>query len=166
MWHVYTNKPIMHLEPFPDAGPTEIGNDVWIGNGACIMGGIKIGDGAIVATNAVVTKDVPPYAIVGGVPAKVIRYRFDETTIKELLDLKWWEYDMADLGNVPWSNVRSAIKMIKRAKDSIKPWKPNIITGKEMFAYSSRCLFFMEWSKHALRIKLFGVWLIHHVFTM
>ena len=56
-----------------ETAPTSIGNDVWIGNGACIMGGLKIGDGAIIGTNAVVTKDVPPYAIVGGVPAKIIR---------------------------------------------------------------------------------------------
>ena len=59
------------------------------------MEGVTIGDGAVVAAGAIVTKDVPPYAIVGGVPAKVIKYRFDEETIKKLLELKWWEKDQA-----------------------------------------------------------------------
>lgn len=70
---------------------TVIGNDVWIGAGAVILGGIKIGDGAIIAAGAVVTKDVPPYAVVGGVPAKLIRYRFEEAEIKALLEIKWWD---------------------------------------------------------------------------
>lgn len=67
-----------------------IGNDVWIGNDVRIIGGITIGDGAIVGLGAVVTKDVPPYAIVGGVPAKIIRYRFEQDKIEELLRDKWW----------------------------------------------------------------------------
>lgn len=67
-----------------------IGNDVWIGEGVTIKGGIRIGDGAIVAMNACVTKDVPPYAIVGGVPAKIIRYRFNEDQIRKLQLIRWW----------------------------------------------------------------------------
>ena len=70
-----------------------IGNDVWIGYGANILGGITVGDGAIIAAGALVTKDVPPYAIVGGIPAKVLRYRFDEEKINYLLKLQWWNKD-------------------------------------------------------------------------
>lgn len=69
-----------------------IGNDVWIGYDAIILSGVTIGDGAIIGARAVVTKDVPPYTIVGGVPAKTIRKRFDEKTIKSLLSLKWWDW--------------------------------------------------------------------------
>lgn len=71
-----------------------IGNDVWIGTDAVIMQGVTIGDGAVVAAGALVTKDIPPYAIVGGVPAKVIRYRFLESDIQFLMELKWWEKDI------------------------------------------------------------------------
>ena len=74
-------------------GDIVIGNDVWIGYDAVIMSGVKIGDGAIIGTRAVVTKDVPPYTIVGGVPAKPIRKRFDDETIEKLLALRWWDWD-------------------------------------------------------------------------
>ena len=73
-------------------GDIVIGNDVWIGYEAVIMAGVTIGDGAIIGTRAVVTKDVPPYAIVGGVPAKPIRKRFSEDTIKMLMELRWWDW--------------------------------------------------------------------------
>lgn len=70
-----------------------IGNDVWIGADAKILGGVTIGDGAIVAAGAVVVRDVPAYAIVGGVPAKVLRYRFEEEQIEFLKNFKWWDKD-------------------------------------------------------------------------
>ncbi len=70
-----------------------IGNDVWIGDGAALMEGVKIGDGAIIAANALVVKDVLPYNIVGGVPAKTIKTRFSEEHIKFLLEIKWWNRD-------------------------------------------------------------------------
>ena len=73
-------------------GDIIIGNDVWIGYEAVILSGVTIGDGAIIGTRAVVTKDVPPYTIVGGIPAKPIRQRFDDTTIAKLLELKWWDW--------------------------------------------------------------------------
>ena len=73
-------------------GDIVIGNDVWIGYEAVILSGVHIGDGAIVATKAVVTKDVPPYTIVGGIPAKAIKKRFDDATIAKLLRLQWWNW--------------------------------------------------------------------------
>lgn len=73
-------------------GDIVIGNDVWIGYEAVIMAGVHIGDGAIIAARAVVTKDVPPYTIVGGTPAKKIRKRFDTEVIQQLLKLKWWDW--------------------------------------------------------------------------
>ena len=80
-------------DAWDNKGDIVIGNDVWIGYEAVIMSGVKIGDGAIIGTRAVVTKDVPPYTIVGGVPAKPIRRRFDDETIKKLLALCWWNWD-------------------------------------------------------------------------
>ncbi len=77
---------------YPTKGNTIIGNDVWIGYGSTIMPGITIGDGAIIATKAVVTKDVEPYSIVGGNPAKEIRKRFSEAEIKKLLEIRWWDW--------------------------------------------------------------------------
>ena len=79
-------------EAWDNRGDIVIGNDVWIGYEAVILAGVTIGDGAIVAARAVVTKDVPPYTIVGGVPARPIRKRFPDAEIAQLLDLKWWDW--------------------------------------------------------------------------
>lgn len=79
-------------DAWDNKGDIVIGNDVWIGYEAVILAGVTIGDGAVIGTRAVVTKDVPPYTIVGGVPAKPIRKRFPEGTIELLLKLKWWDW--------------------------------------------------------------------------
>lgn len=79
---------LLHFEV---SKPVTIGNDVWIGLNAVIMDGVTIGDGAIVGAGAIVTHDVPPYAIVLGIPARVVRYRFDEETIRRLLRVRWWD---------------------------------------------------------------------------
>lgn len=73
-------------------GDIQIGNDVWIGYQATILAGVSIGDGAIIGTKAVVTKDIPPYTIVGGTPAKIIRKRFPDETISKLLHIRWWDW--------------------------------------------------------------------------
>ena len=75
-----------------DKKKVTIGNDVWIGYEAIILSGVHIGDGAIIGARAVVSKDVPPYSIVGGVPAKEIRKRYDPETVDQLCRLKWWDW--------------------------------------------------------------------------
>lgn len=77
-------------KPWGKETPT-IGNDVWIGADVLILSGASIGDGAVVAARSVVTKPVPPYAVVAGNPARVVKYRFDPETIRDLLELKWWD---------------------------------------------------------------------------
>jgi acetyltransferase-like isoleucine patch superfamily enzyme len=78
-------------------GNVTVGNDVWIASGVLILSGITIGDGAVIAARAVVTKDVPPYAIVGGNPAKIIRYRFTKKQIKALLAIAWWDWPESEI---------------------------------------------------------------------
>jgi virginiamycin A acetyltransferase len=89
-WEVVMPK----LEELPIKGDTVIGNDVWIGYEALFLPGVHIGNGAIIAAKSVVTKDVPPYAILGGNPAKLIKTRFDENVISLLENLKWWDWDI------------------------------------------------------------------------
>lgn len=90
-----------------------IGSDVWIGEGALIRRSVNIGHGAVIASRAVVTKDVPPYAIVGGTPAHILRYRFEPEVIEALLRLNWWNYGLSALGGVDMSNVHQAIDRIE-----------------------------------------------------
>ena len=82
----------MEGKQYPQKGDVHIGNDVWIGYKATIMAGVTIGDGAIIAANSTVTKDVAPYAIVGGNPAAEIRRRFSDDKIQKLLEMKWWDW--------------------------------------------------------------------------
>lgn len=82
---------------WPTKGDTVVGHDVWFGYGAMIMPGVTIGNGAIIASGAVVTKDVPAYAVVGGNPAKVIRTRFDDATVARLEAVAWWDWDAAKI---------------------------------------------------------------------
>lgn len=99
--------------PFDGSCPTtRIGNDVWIGHGAFIAAGVAIGDGAVVAAHAVVTRDVPPYAMVAGVPARIVRPRFDEATVARLLALCWWRFSIYDLDGVPLDRTDAAADAI------------------------------------------------------
>jgi acetyltransferase-like isoleucine patch superfamily enzyme len=82
---------------FTEQQSTSVGHDVWVGAGVYLKDGISVGHGAVIAAGAVVTKDVPPYVIVGGVPAKTIRPRFSESVIAELLDIEWWNWSEAEL---------------------------------------------------------------------
>lgn len=84
----------MNRKNYPNKGNINISNDVWIGYNATIMAGVTIGDGAVIAANSTVIKDVEPYSIVGGNPAKEIKKRFSKETISKLLALKWWTWDI------------------------------------------------------------------------
>lgn len=91
---------------------TKIGNDVWIGDKVYIRAGVTVGDGVVIGANAVVTKDVPPYAIIAGCPAKILRYRFDEETIAILLSLKWWDWsdEIISENRLSFASVEDLIK--------------------------------------------------------
>lgn len=95
-------------------GKIAIGNDVWIGEGVFIRRGVTIGDGAVVAARSVVMKDVEPYAIVGGSPARLIRHRFNPDVIEELLRLSWWNYGVSALADADFTDIRQAIATIDR----------------------------------------------------
>ena len=101
---------------FNPANPCTIGNDVWIGYGVFIKEGITVGDGAVIGAGSVVVKDVPPYAIVGGAPAKIIKYRFNEQTIKKLLELKWWDLDDEIIQKIPFENIDNAISFLEKIR--------------------------------------------------
>ena len=103
-------------DAWDNKGDTVIGNDVWIGYEAVIMSGVTIGDGAVIGARAVVTKDVPPYTIVGGVPAKPIRRRFDDAAIEKLEALRWWDWEFEKIKrNIPV--IQSGdIEALERAK--------------------------------------------------
>lgn len=98
---------------WPNKGDTIVGNDVWIGHEALIMPAVTIGDGAIIASRSVVTKDVPPYTIVAGNPAKIIRKRFDDNTIAALLEIKWWHWPIHIINKKIAAIVGGDIKSLK-----------------------------------------------------
>lgn len=92
-----------------------VGNDCWIGDGAQIMSGVRVGDGAIIGASAVVTKDVPPYAIVGGIPAKIIKYRFPDDVIERLQALRWWRFSPAQLKDLFTVDVKESLDRLEAA---------------------------------------------------
>lgn len=120
--HHFTGQPGYNIARTPltqimkKTGTAIIGSDVWIGTKAIIKGGIKIGHGAVIGAGSVVTKDVRPYAIVAGVPAKELRRRFDDETIEKLLESKWWDMDPIDMDGINFSDIDTALAEIKKRK--------------------------------------------------
>lgn len=110
----------------PDRGPVVIGHDVWIGQNVLLRPGITIGHGAVVAGGSVVVKDVPPYAIVGGNPAKVIKYRFDQLMIERLLASEWWKYHCSDFAGLDVANPGAFVDGLleKVARGDVSPYEP------------------------------------------
>jgi acetyltransferase-like isoleucine patch superfamily enzyme len=107
------------LERTPDMFPrVTVGNDVWTGHNVNVMAGVNVGDGAIIAAGSVVTKDVPPYAIVAGVPAVAKRFRFPEKTIARLLRLKWWDLELSQLSGLPFRDVDRCLDLIEAIRAS------------------------------------------------
>lgn len=114
-----------HLHPYPaddphglhhsfkESAPTEIGSDTWIGANAIIASGVTVGPGAIIGAGAVVVDDVPAYAIVGGVPAKIIRYRFPDALIARLLAVRWWEFDHDVICRLPFNDVPRCLDLLE-----------------------------------------------------
>jgi acetyltransferase-like isoleucine patch superfamily enzyme len=104
-----------------------IGHDVWIGTRVLILNGVTVGHGAVIAAGAVVTKDVAPYTIVGGVPARPIRKRFEQPVIDEFLELAWWDYDMSDVSNrVDFADAKATLAFIRalRERGELKRFVP------------------------------------------
>jgi len=100
-------------------GNITIENDVWIGLNCTIMGGVTIGNGSVVGAGSVVTKDVPPYAIVGGNPVRHIKYRFDDDIIKELLDIQWWNWNDDTITNMmPYINSKDIRGFIDKCREN------------------------------------------------
>ena len=133
----YTHTPYNHL--IPSSPPTIFENDVYVCTNALLKPGITLHTGCVVAQNAIVTKDVPPYAIVGGSPARILKYRFNESTIKRLLELKWWEYHFADFDGVdPKKDIHYYLDELENRmqKQIIRPFNPRKMQFEELIQRS------------------------------
>lgn len=111
--HLFNQKHIQDKEK-----RVEVGNDVWIGENVTLKREIKIGDGSVIGYGSIVTKDVEPYSIVAGAPAKVIKYRYDEKTIARLIELQWWRYDLAKYNLSPTISIEEFIEQIEKIEHS------------------------------------------------
>ncbi len=115
--------------------PTVIGNDVWMGNHVFVKCGVTIGDGAIIGAFSVVTKDVPPYMIVAGNPARIVRPRFPEKTVERLLRLKWWRYAIPNLPRLPYQDAERAVDQLEKLIETggVREYSPEPIRFPDFF---------------------------------
>lgn len=125
---------VFKKKPTPPVPDVHIGNDVWIGKNVSIKPGVSIGDGAVIATGAIVTKDVPAYAVMGGVPAKFIKWRFEENVIGELKKMQWWRYNFADFNIEADIGIEKFIDIIGNdiSNGKILPYSPRVVTGEQI----------------------------------
>ncbi len=144
-------------------GPITVGHGAWIGARAIIMDNVHIGNGAIVAAGAVVTKDVPPYAIVGGVPAKVIRYRFPPELIRKIEETEWWLYDlprMEGFSEIDWNDVPRATQLIADAIQAgkVKKFDAPPVTQEVLDPFIKKRRFLFRINRYGVFVKCFGFW--------
>jgi acetyltransferase-like isoleucine patch superfamily enzyme len=125
---------VMATAAFDDRPLTRIGNDVWIGQGAFLKAGVTVGDGAIVAAHAVVTRDVAPYSIVAGVPARPIRRRFPDAVVERFLALRWWDYCMLEFGGIDVADVDRSLDWLERNLPGLERLPPRPQTAAEIGA--------------------------------
>ncbi len=122
-WHIFSTRD--NITPWMEdaelKGNTVVENDVWFGRESMIMPGIRIGNGAVIAARSVVTQNVPPYAIVGGNPGKIIRFRFSDEIIQELLAVQWWNWDIDTIARYHTVLMRGDIDQLKRITNSLNP---------------------------------------------
>jgi acetyltransferase-like isoleucine patch superfamily enzyme len=123
---------------FPDFNvfgpPVDIGHDVWIGDGALLAHGVRLGTGCVVAARAVVTRDVPPYAIVGGTPARIIRHRFDAATIDRLLASRWWDWPLSAWDGTDIRDIPAVLARAAELADTVPPLAEHRMTLAQALA--------------------------------
>ena len=121
--------------PFQDLGPpVEIENDVWIGNGVLLAHGVKLGTGSVIAARSIVTRDVPPYAIVGGAPARFIRWRFDEKIIERLVESQWWKWPVSAWDETDPRDISAFIDRATEVRQTLLPMPEVRMTANELIA--------------------------------
>ncbi|EAH6341597.1 CatB-related O-acetyltransferase [Campylobacter jejuni] len=142
--HINKTFPIVNHNPSSSITHLIIQDDVWIGKDVLLKQGITLGTGCVIGQRAVVTKDVPPYAIVAGIPAKIIKYRFDEKTIERLLKIQWWKYHFADFYDIDLNlKINQYLDLLeeKIIKKSISYYNPNKLYFRDILELKSKKIF-------------------------
>ncbi len=120
---------------FEDLGPmVEIENDVWVGDGALLAHGVKLGTGSVIAARSIVTRDVPPYAIVSGAPAKLVRWRFEESVIERLLRSQWWNWPVTAWDQTDPSDVSAFLDRSDTVRETLPPLIEDRMTARKLIS--------------------------------